>query len=93
LHSIWSTLEANATPLDRLCRQQAQVVFDLVEGPGGTGLSMTIKLAEAGGAIRVVLDHKETRYYLLRGGEMLAVDPPASQVDRGVYLLLAELAG
>jgi hypothetical protein len=39
------------------------------------------------------LANKEVRYYLVRGDDVMSVDPQQSQVDRGVYLLLAELAG
>jgi proteasome lid subunit RPN8/RPN11 len=93
LHSIWPTIEAHADQLDRLYCQQAQVSFDVVTGHGGPALAMNVKLAEARAAIRIVLARKEVHYYLVRGDELLAVDTPETRVDRGVYLLLAELAG
>jgi hypothetical protein len=93
LHLIWPTIEAHADALDRLFRQQAQVTFDVAQGPGGPALAVTIKLAEPHRALRILLEKKEVRYYLVRGDDLLAVDPHESQVDRGVYLLLAELAG
>jgi hypothetical protein len=93
LHLIWPTIEAHADALDRLFRQQARVTFDVVQGPGGPALAVTIQLAEPHRALRILLEKKEVRYYLVRGDDLLAVDPHESQVDRGVYLLLAELAG
>jgi hypothetical protein len=92
LHLIWPTIEAYAQPLDRLYRQQARVTFDVVQGHGGLALAVTIGLAEPGRALRVLLEKKEVRYFLVRGDDVLAVDAPANQVDQGVYLLLAELA-
>jgi proteasome lid subunit RPN8/RPN11 len=93
LHPIWLTLERYAEQLDRLCRQQAGVAFRVVEEPDGPALGVEIKLAEPGELLRLVLRGKEVQYYLLRGEELLAVDPDEDRVDRGVYLLLAELAG
>jgi hypothetical protein len=93
LHSIWPTIEAHADSLDRLFRQQAQVTFDVVQGSHHPALGVTIKLAEPHRALRILLEKKEVRYYLVRGDDLLAVDRHEPQVDRGVYLLLAELAG
>jgi hypothetical protein len=93
LHPIWLTLERYAEQLDRLCRQQAGVSFRVVEGPTGPALGVDLKLAEPGELLRLVIRGKEVQYYLLRGDELLAVDPDEERVDRGVYLLLAELAG
>jgi hypothetical protein len=93
LHSIWPIIEAYADQLDRLYCQQAQVTFDVVQNQGGPALSVNVKLAGPAGAIRIVLGSKEVRYYLVRGDEVLAVDVHETQADRGVYLLLAELAG
>jgi proteasome lid subunit RPN8/RPN11 len=93
LHLIWPTIEAYADQLDRLYCQQAHVTFDVVMGQNGPALSVNLKLAEPGAAIRIVLEKKEVRYYLVRGDDVIHVDPHEAQVDRGVYLLLAELAG
>ena len=93
LHPIWLTIERYADQLDRLCRQQAGVAFRVVEGPDGPALGVDVKLAEPGTALRLVIRGKEAQYYLVRGDELLSVDPNEERVDRGVYLLLAELAG
>jgi proteasome lid subunit RPN8/RPN11 len=93
LHPVWSMIEAHAEPLDRLCRQQAGVTFQVVSGLYGPALAVNLALAEPGSSLRLVMERKEVRYYLVRGDELLVVDPHESQVDRGVYLLLAELAG
>jgi hypothetical protein len=93
LRPVWSTIEAHAEQLDRLYRQQIGVTFQLVSGLYGTALALDLALAEPGSSLRLVLEKKEVRYYLVRGEQLLAVDPHESQVDKGVYLLLAELAG
>jgi proteasome lid subunit RPN8/RPN11 len=93
LHPLWPTIEAHADRLDRLCRQQIRVTFDVVTHRDRASLAATIKLAEPGEALRVILEKEEVAYYLVRGGEMFAVDLPEPRVDRGVYLLLADLAG
>jgi proteasome lid subunit RPN8/RPN11 len=93
LHPVWATIEGYAEPLDRLCRQQAGVTFQVSPGLHGPALVVNLALAEPGSSLRLVLERKAVRYYLVRGDELLVVDPRETQVDRGVYLLLAELAG
>jgi hypothetical protein len=93
LHPVWTTIEGHAEPLDRLCRQQVGVTFEVNPGLYGPALVVNLALAEPGSSLRLVLESKEVRYYLVRGDELMVVDPQETQVDRGVYLLLAELAG
>jgi proteasome lid subunit RPN8/RPN11 len=92
LHPIWPTLEAHAERVDRLCRQQTGVSFEVVAGPGGPALAIHVPLATPGEGLRVHLQTKAVRYYLERNGDLLAAEMPEDRVDRGVYLLLAELA-
>jgi hypothetical protein len=93
LHAIWATLEAHAERIDRLYRQLTGLRFEVVCDEWGPGLVLHIPLADPGDAVRVVVREKGVRYYVLRGGDVFAVQhPPDDYVDRGVYLLLAELA-
>jgi len=92
LHPIWEMLEAHAERIDRLYRQQTGVRFAVTEDEWGPGLILTVPLAAGGEAIRVVVRPKGVFYYVVRGGEVLEVQHHDEQVDRGVYLLLAELA-
>lgn len=92
LHQVWSSVEVYAEQLERLYRQQAGVTFEVVPGTKGSALSVSIPLVEPYESIRVLLDGSAVRYYLLREGDVLEVDPKEDRVDRGVYLLLAELA-
>jgi len=92
LHVFWQTLEQHAERLERLYQQQQGVQFQVIHDEWGPGLVVSLPLAEQGDALRVLIRPKEIRYFLLRGGELLTVQHDDSQVDRGVYLLLAELA-
>lgn len=92
LHSVWPILEEHAPRLDCLFRQQAGVVFEPVHGETESALALLIPLAEPDQALRVLMTRDEVRYYLLRDGATFAADPGEDRVDRGVYLLLAELA-
>ncbi len=93
LHPVWVTIEHYADQLDRLCRQQAGVAFRVLSGPNGPALGVDVKLVAPGEVLRLVLCGDRAEYFLWRGDELLAVDPGEERVDRGVYLLLAELAG
>jgi proteasome lid subunit RPN8/RPN11 len=92
LHAVWSTIEAHAERLDRLCRQQTGITFEVTAGEKGPALAALIPLAEPGQGIRVLLEGKVGRYYLVRNGEPVLADVREARVDRAVYLLLAELA-
>ncbi len=89
---MWSVIETHAERLDRLCRQQSGVAFEVVASEKGPALAVNVPLAEPGNALRVLLRGKEVHYYWLRNGEPLLVDPREARIDRAVYLLLAELA-
>jgi proteasome lid subunit RPN8/RPN11 len=92
LHAVWSIVETHAERLDRLCRQQGGVRFEVVPGADGVALAVTFPLAEPGDAVRVLLEGNEVRYYLVRNGDVLSANLSEARVDRGLYLLLAELA-
>jgi hypothetical protein len=92
LHSVWSVVEAHAERLERLFRQQAGVTCEVAEGKNGPELVVDVPLSEPRHAVRVALTDKEVRFSLRRGDEIHEADCPDERVDRGVYLLLAELA-
>ncbi len=93
LHSVWSMIEAHAESLDRLCRQQSGVQFQVARGERGPTLLARLPLAEPGAALHLAVAADATRYHVERDGEMTEVTTEETRVDRGVYLLLAELAG
>jgi proteasome lid subunit RPN8/RPN11 len=92
LHVIWPTLEAHAERIERLFRQQAGMRFEVTSDEWGPGLILTLPLAETGCSVRVVVRPKGIRYYVVHGSEVLEVAHYDEVLDRGVYLLLAELA-
>jgi proteasome lid subunit RPN8/RPN11 len=92
LHCVWRAIEAHADRLERLYRQQAGVTFEVVADAGGAWLAVNVPVAQAHSGIRVLLRPKETRWFVVRDGDEKALDGVDDRVDRGVYLLLAELA-
>jgi proteasome lid subunit RPN8/RPN11 len=92
LHPLWPLIEAYAEQLERLYRQQAGVTFEVLRRTDGSALSVTIPLMEPYESVRVLLEGSAVQYFLLREGDVIAVDPKEERIDRAVYLLLAELA-
>jgi proteasome lid subunit RPN8/RPN11 len=92
LHSVWLTIEAHAERLERLFRQQAGITFDVASEGQRRWLVMHLPLAGPYQALRVLLQEKQVRYFLVRDDELLEVECGEERVDRGVYLLLADLA-
>jgi proteasome lid subunit RPN8/RPN11 len=92
LHSVWPTIEAHAERLERLARQQSRVTFGLVEQDGNLRLTADLPLAESDVVVRAVMSEKEVTYFVIRDGAATRVDCGEYRVDRGVYLLLADLA-
>jgi proteasome lid subunit RPN8/RPN11 len=90
LHPLWDTLELHADVLDGLCRQLSQVVFEVVADE--RVLAARVPVADTGDALRIWLRGDEVRLFLDRDGELSAIDAQESQLDRAVYLVLAELA-
>jgi hypothetical protein len=92
LHAIWPTLEAHAERVERLMQQQAGVRIEVVTGEMGPALVLVVPLAGNESSLRVHLQDSEVRYFLKRDGELIETSQRDDLVDRGVYLLLAELA-
>jgi proteasome lid subunit RPN8/RPN11 len=92
LRPVWTQVEDHAERLDRLARQQARVAFGVLPGRKGPALAAEVPLADPGQAVRILLEGKEVRYYLVRDGEPVAADIGSARVDQGFYLLLADLA-
>jgi proteasome lid subunit RPN8/RPN11 len=88
LRLVWDVLEDHATRLERLALQQTKVVIDV----SASGLTVTMPL-NAGPKLRITLSKEGVRYFVVQGDELLATDLQEPRVDRGVYQLMAELAG
>jgi hypothetical protein len=91
LRPVWCELEVHAERLDRLARLLHRVRFDVVEGKQKPALAVTVPLADPDRAIRVLMEGKEVRYLLVEKGEAMIADFRDDQIDRGVFMMLAEL--
>ncbi|MGE3806183.1 MAG: Mov34/MPN/PAD-1 family protein [Gemmataceae bacterium] len=92
LHSVWDVIEKHADALDRLYRQQKSIGFEVIKGQAGPALALSLPLAEPDTAVRVLLEGNGVKYFLARGQEWFEADTEEPRIDRGVYLLLADLA-
>ena len=92
LRSVWDTIEAHADALNKLCRLFAKVEFDVSRTEKFATLVMKIGLADAGQQLHLLLNGTAARYYWSVDNGMMAIDPEETQVDRAVFLILAELA-
>lgn len=88
LRLAWDVLEDHASRLERLVLQQAKLQIEVAPG----GLTVLLPLANAS-AVQATLSKEGVRYLVTRHGEPLAADLREPRVDRGIYQLLAELAG
>jgi proteasome lid subunit RPN8/RPN11 len=91
LHAVWSSIEAHADRLDRLCRRLSRVCFEVVEAEEEAELHLVVPL-DAASSIRVRLRAKRPEYCLVRKDEVLVSESHEPLVDRGVFLLLAEVS-
>jgi hypothetical protein len=66
--------------------------FEVTAGLAGPALAAYLRLAEPDSSLRVLVEKGQVRYLLERQGDTFEADPKTDRVDRGVYLLLAELA-
>ncbi len=92
LRPVWPTIERHAARLERLVLQQQRVRFDVMSFHDSPCLSMSIPLAEPAHEIRVLLTEQETQYYVVRGQDLIVVDPNEANVDTAVYTILAKLS-
>ncbi len=90
LHPLWEIIECHAETLDGLCRQLARVTFETV--PGERALAVRLPVADTEDTLRILLHPDQARFFLDRGGSLAAIDPREPQLDRAVFLVLAELA-
>ena len=92
LHPVWEILETYAVSLDRLYRQLTNVTLEGIDLPEGPAVALNIKLAEPGDSLRVVLRRRAAQYVVGRDGDFSTVNPGEDNLERAVYLILAELA-
>ncbi len=91
LHHLWPVLERHAQCLERLSQLFAQVSLQVVDGDDGPAVGVTIGLGQPGQALRLVVESAGVRYYVVQDHDVFAVDPDEDVIDRGVFVVLAEL--
>ena len=92
LRPVWEELEVHAERLERLARQLSGVTFDVAMGREKAALSLTVTLPDGERSLRVELEGKDVRYWLLTPQGALAAELREDRVDVGVFLMLSELA-
>jgi hypothetical protein len=92
LRPVWEELEVHAARLERLARQLRGIVFDVHLGNHKPALVMDVPLAEPERILRVIMEGNEVRYYAIDPNGGMIADIRDDRVDRGVFLLLSELA-
>jgi proteasome lid subunit RPN8/RPN11 len=93
LRSVWPILEEHGERLEKLTQQLAKVSFDVVPYEQHSALAVNVVLPSSARNLRAVLLEKEIHYFLVREGAVLAADLREPYVDRGIYRLLADVAG
>src|SRR5262249_27192280 len=93
LRSVWPILEENGERLERLTQQLAKVSFEVVPFEQHSALAVNVVLPGSARNLRAVLGKKEIHYFLEREGAVLAADLRDPYIDRGIYRLLADVAG
>ncbi|HEV8063141.1 MAG TPA: Mov34/MPN/PAD-1 family protein [Gemmataceae bacterium] len=90
-HSAWSTIECHAEALERICRQQARVTL-IAGNQDGMHLKVKVPLAEPGDAVEMELVREKAAFFVLLNGTTHAVDPKEQNIEKALYMILAELA-
>jgi proteasome lid subunit RPN8/RPN11 len=90
LHPVWDAIELHADALDCLCQQLAHVTFEVAADQ--RALLTRMPIADSGDNLRILLRPQGAEFFLDHGGELIAIDPQEEQLDRAVFLVLAELA-
>jgi len=74
LHPLWPVLESNAEWLDRVASRQVGTRFEIISGSDGKALMVSLPLADADSALRVILKGEEVEYLRFHHGEPCEAD-------------------
>jgi proteasome lid subunit RPN8/RPN11 len=91
LHAVWPALEVHAARLERVWQQLTRLRFEIRAVGKENVLQVCLSVGDAE-ELRVLLQPKQVTYALWRKGELFVSSLQEPAVDRGIYLLLAELA-
>jgi proteasome lid subunit RPN8/RPN11 len=92
LHVVWDAMEIHAGEIEKVLAQQAKATCGITQGAAGHQLTLSIPLAGSAGKIIVFIFKDKVQYFFEKNEQLFAVDIQEDKVDRGVYLVLAELS-
>jgi len=92
LHVVWDAMEVHASEIDKVLAQQSKATCAITQAASGHQLTLSIPLAGTAGKILVFIFKDKVQYFFEKNEQLFAVDIQEDKVDRGVYLVLAELA-
>ncbi len=92
LHYVWDAMEIHAGEIEKVLAQQAKASCGITQGPKGHQLTISIPLAGTAGKILVFIFKDKVQYFFEKNEQLFEVDILEEKIDRGVYLVLAELA-
>ncbi len=91
LRPVWPELERHAEQLERLALQLRDVSFIIVDGMAKPALAVQTRIADSDRSIRALIEGSAIRYLLMSpdGPQLAGIEDDC--VDRGIFLMLAEL--
>ena len=92
LHVVWDAMETHAGEIEKVLAQQTKATCGITQGAAGHQLTLSIPLAGSSGKIIVFIFKDKVQYFFEKNEQLFAVDIQEDKVDRGVYLVLAELS-
>ncbi len=92
LHVVWDAMETHAGEIEKVLAQQSKATCGITQGAAGHQLTLSIPLAGSAGKIIVFIFKDKVQYFFEKNEQLFAVDIQEDKVDRGVYLVLAELS-
>lgn len=92
LHVVWDALEVHACEIEKVLVQQSKATCSITKATSGHQLTLSIPLAGSACKILVFIFKDKVQYFYEKNEQLFAVDIHEDKVDRGVYLVLAELA-
>jgi hypothetical protein len=92
LHVVWDAMETHAGEIEKVLAQQTKATCGITQGAAGHQLTLSIPLAGSAGKIIVFIFKDKVQYFFEKNEQLFAVDIQEDKVDRGVYLVLAELS-
>lgn len=92
LHVVWDAMEMHAAEIEKVLIQQSKASCSITKTDCGHRLTLSVPLAGIAGKILVFIFKDKVQYFFEKNEQLFAVDIQEDKVDRGIYLVLAELS-